>query len=247
MNLTSDAKVGVQTALLFGGPSSRISAEEKCVIFDAVAKETSTYKNKVTKFPLQTGTYVTDHIIVENDVFSFTVYVSNEPILVDSRNLILYGTEYQTTNIGGGTDEQPVVTTRYSTYRSKYAHDLLLDLRNNKELLTINIAHSTFSNCAITSLEFKETAANHLEADITVERLRFIQGGIVYVKADKQPDAKTTTNKGKQDGTTTSTIQEQSALVELWRQGKKNLTTLHSSDSGSGQIVDKLNKTQSSH
>lgn len=233
MNLTSEAKVGVQTALLFGGPSSRISPEERCVIFDAVAKETSTYKNKVTKFPLQTGTYVTDHIIIENDVFSFTVYVSNEPILVDSRNLILYGTEYQTTNIGGGTNEQPTITTKYSTYRSKYAHDLLLAIRNNKELITINIAHTTLSNCAITSLEFKETTANHLEADITVERLRFIQGGVVYVKAEKQPDAKSTTNKGKQDGSTTETLAEQSAILELLKQGKKNLTTLHSSESSS--------------
>lgn len=183
-----------QMALLFGGPSSRIASDSRCVIFDAVEREESTFTSKVAKHPIQVGSKVTDHVSLENDEYSFTVYVSNEPILIDKRNLILYGSEFVNTAVSG---EEFQSTQTYSTYRSKYAHDLLKTLRDNKELITINVAHDTIPNCVIDKLTIIESSSNHLKAEINVTRLHFILDDVTYVKSDKKADAKGKTDKGK--------------------------------------------------
>lgn len=196
MSTLNQQPMSTQMALLFGGPSSRIAAGEKAIIFDAVESESGVYKSKCTKFPIQDGSYISDHIIIENATYDFTAYISNEPILVDKRNLILYGVEMETLaasgeGVGGGG--------MYNIYRSKYAHDMLVALWDSKALITVNVAYRTIPNCCITNLTFKETSQNHLQVDMSVEQLRFIEGSVMYVKDTKAKNAASTKDKGKQD------------------------------------------------
>lgn len=185
-----------QMALLFGGPTSRVLQGTRCVIFDAVTKEETTISSKITKHPIQTGSPANDHVTLENERFSFKVYVSNEPVYESDRNLILYGEEYVRNVFGSTTADNVGFSSKYNTFRSKYAYDLLKALWEKKELITINIAHDTIENCAIEKIVFTESTYNELSADITVVKLNFIEEETQYIVERLKPDVQEQKNKG---------------------------------------------------
>lgn len=134
------------------------------ITIDAVLRENHSYKNEVTKFPVQKGADVTDHIRVMPETVTITGVMTETPRslapVIRENN---YGTDIPAEDtFEKNTDESRVLTSfeeflNLAGYQKKaYANDYFLS-EEGSGLMAITTSLRTYTNMALTAIDFDIT------------------------------------------------------------------------------------------
>lgn len=161
------------TALLVGGgPTGGLTP----LVLDATTEVSPRYSNTVTSHPVETGSTITDHVFRNNTVISVRGVIANDSL----------GNRFQDT---------------YNENRIQTVHDLLVQLRDEAQLITVSSELKIFPNCVISGLTTPRTAqvGDTLEVDITLEQIQVTESAFVLVEGLRprvNRGTKTPTNTG---------------------------------------------------
>lgn len=61
-------------------PKSEVQSDFGSIVFDTIVQEDHRYTSKVTSYPIETGTIISDHILKDPDVVSLSGIVSDTPL-----------------------------------------------------------------------------------------------------------------------------------------------------------------------
>lgn len=155
------------------------SGQEVAIGFDAIFRETHRGSAKVTRHPVEKGVDVADNVKVEPNVFTMEGAVSEVSL-----------------------DGQAVA-------RLARALDLLEELKDSGELVTVATPHRTYENMKLTGYDGGRDAAKsaQLRVSLTFEKVRVVESQTVKVlqRKSKTPDrAGGKVDEGKQVATTAS-------------------------------------------
>lgn len=197
-------------------------------LLEVVLDEDRTLNSRVTKHPVEDGSQISDHIILENKTFKSTVVISDASFVTgDSAtrdvglkipslgviDLILNKLGFVEQFFDNAIDRKPVVTTEPSRSAALAARADLESIRDNKEVLTLKTSIGEYSNIVITGIRTNRnsTKSNRtFEFTLSMEQVQIVDraASITFVK--KKPDVK----------------DEASSLKESGKQGTKDISVL---------------------
>lgn len=161
------------------------------LVLDCNLTESHQYRNKVTRFPVEEGSDITDHIQNEPDRISLTGFVTNAPI----RFL--------------GIPSSSDLANPQGVSRSEYAYFLLLEIHRTRKLVNIVTNLTEYENMAMESLTIPRSAriGDVLEFSASFIAVRKVATEVVATeniaaassgaKAGAKDQASTTKNKTK--------------------------------------------------
>lgn len=170
--------------LFWGGKwhKSSISSKARFIELDLVLKETHSFDSELTEFPIESGSFISDHIIVKPKTLSMTGWISDYPLEDDHLGL----------SIGG---------------RTQTLFDQLMELHDTREAVLVHTQYHDYQNMVMTAcsiprerntyqalhvmLEFKEAVIT------TVRSVKLPPGIGSNTSASMEKKAKTTDSKGK--------------------------------------------------
>jgi hypothetical protein len=101
------------------------------LVLDASIDEQHKYTNKVSRFPIEDGSTITDHIINEPVAITMQGFITNTPVLEA---------------------DSSVARTGYAANRVDTAFEALISIFTKKEIVTIVTGLMTYSNMVLVSL-----------------------------------------------------------------------------------------------
>jgi hypothetical protein len=140
------------------------------VVIDASLREGHEKTSVISKYPIETGAQVADHVRPNPNVLKLRGIVS----------------------------ATPEETLGETTGRVDQARSTIIGFRNSGTLLEIQTAKELYKNMVITSLvePVDVTNANDFEFDMTAEQLSTVNTAFVQAPAPKNPTAATNTKLG---------------------------------------------------
>lgn len=129
----------METSLLLRNytPEKLVQTQIAELMLDASLEETSSMKSKVTKYPVENGAVVTDHIVNEPIEFTIKGFVSNHPIIPS---------------------DTVSLNTVHVLKRATAAYFDLLSIREKRQPVTIVTGLNVYRNMAMESLEIPRSA-----------------------------------------------------------------------------------------
>lgn len=129
----------METSLLLRNytPEKLVQTQIAELMLDASLEETSSMKSKVTKYPVENGAVVTDHIVNEPIEFTIKGFVSNHPIIPS---------------------DTVSLNTVHVLKRATAAYFDLLSIREKRQPVTIVTGLNVYRNMAMESLEIPRNA-----------------------------------------------------------------------------------------
>lgn len=164
------------TGIIFGRPR-RVEVGEDgagAVIFDASVVENHSQNATVTKYPVETGSDIADHIRVEPLSFTMTGAVSNTPII-------------------------PLASlTAQGDRRAENAFEKLRELQEKGALLTVTTTLRTYKNMVLTAISVPRDASrgNIVEAALTFEEMVTAKADLVAAREAADPARAPQTDAG---------------------------------------------------
>jgi hypothetical protein len=169
------------------------------VAFDSIGEISFDLDASVTKYPIETGAEISDHVTTHNQNFSLTGYVSNFPNeKYGTSNAIAY------TNLGTPYDTENLDT------RTKAAYKLLKKIWEERQPIKLVSEFEVHENIILKNISFSMEAstADNIAFKLSFEKVRFSSVGATTMNvksgAKKKTDGnKNTTNNGKSQKTGT--------------------------------------------
>lgn len=158
---------------------------------DATLSENHIYKNTITKFPIESGAVISDHIINEPVVLNMTGFVTNSPVKI-------LGGSIGNIIRGGGES------------RVKLAFTTLIDIRNENIPFTVVTGLKTYRNMFFQNIDIPRDArtGDTLRFNAVMTKIPKVSAKTVEiqnlaqdetgVKAGTKDTAANNVNKGKQ-------------------------------------------------
>ena len=175
---------------------------------DASISESHSFNSRVSQFPIEDGSSISDNIVNDPIGLDITGFVTNTPVILFTQNI-----SNIIDNTSGGD-------------RVKTAFEALLSLRESKETFTIVTGLKTYENMVFTSLTFprdKTTGTTNLRFNAKVINIKFVASRTVVSPqtvasepADLSDQATSTKDVGKQT-TTVDVGQGSSLLIDVLR------------------------------
>lgn len=163
----------------------------KKIEFDALLSIVSDHKSKVTQRPIEDGSDITDHIILQNKQITLEGIISDatldpsvrEARITDlTRKSIIPG--FLKNYINGGfvtqffTDPDPKYKVKLDPERSRYAEakSALTELYQSRELFTLVEGNTRHENMTLTSFSFPRNASLHraLRFSLSLQEVRVV-------------------------------------------------------------------------
>ena len=192
--------------LLFGAGAFRtiLGNEYGNIELDATLNETHVWDSKVTEYPVEEGSPVTDHIILSPDKLRIEGFISDHPILA-SNTIQAYITGIAgisgITSVGDRVDE--LLGNKQTEKRSLSVFNLLRTLRDKKEVLTVYTKYRIYTDMMLSTLSIPRDAGDGegIKFEAEFVNVRFVEtqfvdspkkkkGKVVGNKAGKQTQAK---------------------------------------------------------
>lgn len=189
--------------------------------FDLVLQDEPTHSSEVTKYPVEQGANVADHIRINPMTLSGAFVVSNTPIedLPDHSRAKAVSQVHLT--VPAGVYDRALVAQFSDTVffdgdfvAGTYAQ--LRDLHDQRILMSVTTPVKNYDNMAITKLSMprdKDYSGDAGKFDIEWEQITIVSSDIV--SSAVIPEAKPTTNKGNVDTQETDSADQSSLLYNL--------------------------------
>lgn len=136
------------------------------LFIDAVVDEVITLESSITEHPLEDKTAITDHIYRKPKKVSMTGYITDSPI----RFMGLFETPLQKNSLSKFMETAkgflPFVDSKTP---SQQAYQILKNIRDNKQIITVVTELETFRSMAIESLIFPRTPGNQGRLEFKIE------------------------------------------------------------------------------
>lgn len=129
---------------------------------DVTQDEIHEWNNEVTQYPVEIGSPISDHIQLNPDNLTISGLITNSAI-----------GESALSELAGGDD------------RTQTAFDVLLELRNNRQLVTVYTKHKIYTDMAIKSVNLPRDAAI---GDALKFKIEFINVRLVETQTTEVPD-----------------------------------------------------------
>ena len=184
------------------------------VDIDAAPTTSRSWRNEITRHPLESGASITDHVVNQNPTFSIQGIVSDAALLTFGDQLdALANAAQDLPNIVGNvlsnvfTTGEPIDLEGTSA-EAQNALIILIKIWRDKELFTIAFSdrREVYPNCVLKSLEVKKSAAigDSLQFNLRAEQVSFVTSRQVSVKAEVpreevEEDAAAGTNGAQKD------------------------------------------------
>lgn len=142
-------------SLLYGKkyPKSQVSSNFGSVTFDTVTLEEHRYASRVTHYPVEFGTIISDHIIKEPDVVSISGIISDTPLSI------------------------------FATFnRSVAAFNQLVELQSRRTPITLVTGIKVYTNMAIILLDVPRNMKTGQTLTFNMEFQKIIFDGTVQVE-----------------------------------------------------------------
>lgn len=180
------------TYIIAGGDPSSVASGRPFIEMDATISLSPTMSGKVTKHPVEDGSKIADHVVIENKRFSVDGYVSNAPVFLTRGNVL-------------GVPSQR---------RTQIAYDTFETMFDNKVVFTLVTEFKSYPNCIITSLNMPKTGSvDSLHVQMEVEQIRVVSSKFVLFVAPEAKDDSTDTQHGGKGQT--NEINFLSRVIEL--------------------------------
>lgn len=169
-------------------------ADQRFFEMDCTTQITPMMDNKLTKHPVEAGSNITDHVVIENNRFSIEGVITNAPVFVAQKNIL------------GETGK-----------RTQIAYDALEELRNSRSTFTLVTEFKSYPNCVITSLTMeKDGTFDALKVKVDIEQIRVVRTEFVlFVAPEKVDDSTSTKHSGR--GQTLTEVLSNSKVAEVFR------------------------------
>lgn len=219
-----------ETSILFGsGKGGKIGELQ----LDATIVENHSYRNDISKFPVESGSEINDHIRIEPDEISMRGLVTNTPI-----NIFQENNAEVITNIAGGVEIKNEKRSQ-EVNAAQLAFEKLLEISGRKssgenitpKIVTVVTGLRVYTNMAISSFTAdrdKNTGAA-LGFSATLQKIQFVKSETVKIPNPAPPDtdrAGSTVGKGQQKTKEPKAKQvkrSQSILKRIFDTGKSSL------------------------
>lgn len=184
--------------LLFGAGAFRtvLGNAYGNIELDATLKETHVWDSKVTEYPVEEGSPITDHIILSPDRLKIEGFISDHPILA-SNTIQSYITGIAgisgITGIGDRISE--LLGDKETETRSLSIFNLLRTLRDKKEVLTVYTKYRIYTDMMLSTLSIPRDSSDGESIKFEAEfvNVRFVQ--TQFVDSPKKKKGKTTGKK----------------------------------------------------
>ena len=174
LNILLDRDSALQKRLPSPTRTTLVTSKGKRLIFDAATDISHEFTAKVTSFPVEDKSEVSDHIVNENPSFSVSGVFSDA-----SLNILSIPNHYK----------QDIV------------YKMLLEVRDAKKTVSLITPLDIYSDLLLTSLSFPRTAGNGraLFVEMTFEKIRRVSNELttVFVSKKNSVDSKTGDDKIK--------------------------------------------------
>jgi hypothetical protein len=169
------------------------------ISFEASLKETHSRKSTATRFPIEDGTYVNDHIILDPLELNMTLIITDYPISSLS-GLLTEAVSSLTSKLipkggiisaGGGLGGLSAISALFgkSASPSITNYQQLLMIQESKSYFSVLTSLYRYENMCISSLSVPREASNGkcILVDISLTQLIIVQPKIVQIKALANP------------------------------------------------------------
>lgn len=153
--------------------------DDFAIQFDAIIDENHERDSQITSFPIEDGAEASDHIIINPERISITGFITNTPAII----------------LGAGASSDNV----------QNAVDVLEDLWQSKELMTVVSDLKVYSDMAIESLSFPrdQRTGQALEFRVSLKKINKVSTELVLMPNDSNSDlASPEQDAGQQTPTT---------------------------------------------
>jgi hypothetical protein len=145
---------------------------------DATLTFTPRLSSTITKHPVETGSTITDHVFLNNTIIDVTGIITNSGAIP-----VKGGTA---SGVGLGDLIPSPTVSGTGGIRVQSAHDILVNIFNNRELITINSELQVYDNCIVTSLSLPRSPdiGDTLRIEMTLEQLQVVSSERLPVSSD---------------------------------------------------------------
>lgn len=176
----------------FSKPDSK-QFQPDIISFDAIQREEFEYNAKITKSPIEDGSNVTDHIILENPILKLQVFITNDPIDRDTR---LKGAAIsgllKSIREAGAEDAASLV---YDVYGNPFQaddmrasiHDKLKKIMWDRRPFNVVSKHYTWKNYVISYISGAFEANAKMSFDINLEQIKTISSEETLIGKSEKP------------------------------------------------------------
>lgn len=208
-------------------------------LLEVVEEEARSLGSRVTKHPVEDGTQISDHIILENKTISVNVIISDASFItgVDKTqdavvNVPSLGPiDFLLNHLGfieqffdNAIDRTPVVTTGAARFTAISARSTLEEMRDNREVLTLRTSIADYENVAITSIRTtrnKDKSSRMFEFTLKLEQIQVVGQAASISFVEKRPDVQDEASALKESGKQGTKEVDQSVLIDLVATAKK--------------------------
>jgi hypothetical protein len=196
--------------LLFLGTKASISDGLESLTLDASISESHQGRVTTTSHPVEQGVKITDHKYREPDTLTMEGIISNDP-MPDPATV---PTQDTFTTPNGGTLQYSYRSTYQAGLQSQ-AYQVLLDLLDSPNLLSIVTAIRSYSNFVLTNLDVprSQETVDALRFTATFTEVRVVQNQTVQVQA-KIAGAQKPQDLHKKTADTASNAQKKKSILK---------------------------------
>ena len=166
------------------------------ISFDAIVREEFEYNAKITKSPVEDGSNVSDHIILENPILKLQVFISQNPIDRDTRLKGAASTALLKAIREAGADD--AANLFYDIYGNPYqaddirasVHDKLKKIMWERRPFNVVSKHYIWKNYAISYLSGAFEARAGMSFDINLEQIKMVSSEETLIGKREKPKPK---------------------------------------------------------
>jgi len=138
------------------------------IAIDGTIQELSTKRMKVTEYPVESGEYVTDHVIKEPATYQIEGLITDTPLGWDGVVESVTGVVDGITGLFGGSGKAPT--------RSKQIYNALVDLMNARQVIEIDTGSERYENLIFESISTTSNKDNSggVEFTATFKEVLFV-------------------------------------------------------------------------
>lgn len=139
---------------------SKNNTDDLAIVFDSVDQHAYTKAYNKTSYAVESKAKASDHVVTQDGKFSFTGVITDSPYLVDQRNYI---------------DKDTNKDNPMSARRPAKAMQILQDIADSHQLITLVTEDNILTNYVITNLNFDRTTqgGSAITVSVQLEEFRF--------------------------------------------------------------------------
>lgn len=169
-------------SLIFGrkSPGQIQSKRYGPLIIDVNVEESHQFKNQITQFPIENNSLISDHVLQEPEMISFTGFITNTPVkylggLID-KNITVLGVDLAGSNPGRLIDAFQRLM-EYAGYEYPIQEGTKAGKRNLIDSVDIVTGLRSYSDMVLESLTFPKNAevGETLRFDVVFKKIRKTQ------------------------------------------------------------------------